>query len=57
VKVLPITVDELNFAAKRPRYMCLNNNKIKRILSTSIPSVESMIFDEINDMIEKQNSF
>jgi dTDP-4-dehydrorhamnose reductase len=57
VKVLPITVDELNFVAKRPRYMCLNNNKIKRILSTSIPSVESMIFDEINDMIEKQNSF
>ena len=57
VKVLPIEVDELNFVAKRPKYMCLNNDKIKGILSTPIPSVESMIFDEINDMIEKQNSF
>jgi dTDP-4-dehydrorhamnose reductase len=57
VKVLPIEVGELNFVAKRPKYMCLNNDKIKGILSTPIPSVESMIFDEINDMIEKQNSF
>jgi hypothetical protein len=37
--------------------MCLNNEKIKRILPFPIPSLESMIFDEISDMIEKQRTF
>ena len=57
VKVLPIEISELSLKAKRPNFMCLNNDKIKGVLSIPIPSLESMIFDEISDMIEKQSNF
>jgi dTDP-4-dehydrorhamnose reductase len=57
VKVLPIKLDELKSTAERPKFMCLNNEKIKGILPFPIPSLDSMIFDEISDMIEKQSNF
>jgi dTDP-4-dehydrorhamnose reductase len=57
VEVLSIKLDELKLTAPRPKFMCLNNEKIKRILPFPIPSLESMIFDEISDMIEKQRTF
>ena len=57
VKVFPIKLDELKSIAERPKVMCLNNDKIKGILPFPIPSLESMIFDEISDMMEKQSNF
>ena len=57
VKVFPIKLDELKSIAERPKVMCLNNDKIKGILPFPIPSLESMIFDEISDMMEKQRNF
>ena len=57
VKVLPIKLGELKSMAKRPKFMCLNNDKIKGILPFPIPSIDSMIFDEISDMMEKQSTF
>ncbi len=57
VKVFPIKLGELNSKAERPKFMCLNNDKIKGVLPFPIPSLESMIFDEISDMMEKQSNF
>jgi dTDP-4-dehydrorhamnose reductase len=57
INVSPIQIDELKLTANRPKVMCLNNDKIKEILPFSIPSLNSMIFDEIKDMMEKQSYF
>lgn len=57
INVLPIQIDELKSIVERPKVMCLNNDKIKQILPFPIPSLDSMIFDEINDMMEKQSNF
>lgn len=57
VKVSPIKLDELKSIVERPKVMCLDNNKITRILRFPIPSLASMIFDEISDMMEKQSCF
>lgn len=57
VKILPIKLDDLKLMAERPKLMCLNNDKIKKILPFPIPSIQSMVLDEINDMMEKQSNF
>ena len=54
VETVPVELGELKLAAKRPKYMCLDNRKISRILSFPIPSVEYMIKEQLDDMIRNQ---
>jgi dTDP-4-dehydrorhamnose reductase len=57
IKVVPTEINDLNLIANRPKFMCLTNDKIKEILSFPIPTIESMIYDEIRDRIEKESTF
>jgi len=54
VETVPVKLEELKLVANRPRYMCLDNQKISRILSFSIPSLEYMIKEQLGDMIRNQ---
>lgn len=54
VETVPVKLEELKLAAKRPKYMCLDNRKISRILPFAIPSLEFMIKEQLDDMIRNQ---
>ena len=56
VEIVPTKLRELKFAAKRPKFMCLSNQKISSVLSFKIPSLEYMIKDQLGDTIEIQFS-
>ena len=55
VEAVPLKLGELKLAAKRPKYMCLDNQKISRILSFPIPSLEYMIKEQLGDIIRNQS--